>query len=108
MTESLSAHAVQVDLPAGVILTLPDAAGLGVECRSGSVWLTLDDDPRDIVLSPGERFEADVHRRALVSALSPSSITVSQAHVTPWLRRANARVCLDVSGPHLPHALAPA
>ena len=108
MTHSLSAQAVQVDLPAGVILTLPDAAGLGVECRSGSVWLTLDDDPRDIVLSPGERFVADVHRRALVSALTPSSIAVSQAHVMPWLRRANARVCLDVPGRPVPHGLAPA
>ncbi len=59
------------------IFTLPDAAGVGIECRSGSVWVTLDHDPRDIVLAPGERFEADQHRRVLVSALEPSCITVS-------------------------------
>jgi hypothetical protein len=59
------------------IFTLPDAAGVGIECRSGSVWVTLDHDPRDIVLAPGERFEADQHRRMLVSALEPSCITVS-------------------------------
>jgi hypothetical protein len=59
------------------IVTLPDAAGVGVECRSGSVWVTLDNDPRDVVLAPGERFEGDQHRRMLVSALEPSCITVS-------------------------------
>ena len=59
------------------IFTLPDAAGVGVECRSGSVWVTLDYDPRDIVLAPGDRFEGDQHRRMLVSALEPSCITVS-------------------------------
>jgi hypothetical protein len=59
------------------IFSLPDAAGVGIECRSGSVWVTLDHDPRDIVLAPGERFEADQHRRVLVSALEPSCITVS-------------------------------
>ena len=59
------------------IFTLPDAAGVGIECRSGSVWITLDHDPRDIVLAPGERFEGDQHRRVLVSALEPSCITVS-------------------------------
>ena len=59
------------------IFTLPDAAGVGIECRSGSVWVTLDHDLRDIVLAPGERFEGDRHRRMLVSALEPSCITVS-------------------------------
>jgi hypothetical protein len=59
------------------VFSLPDAAGVGIECRSGSVWVTLDHDPRDIVLAPGERFEGDQHRRVLVSALEPSCITVS-------------------------------
>lgn len=59
------------------IFTLPDAAGVRIECRSGSVWVTLDNDPRDVVLAPGERFEGDQHRRMLVSALEPSCITVS-------------------------------
>ncbi|MEJ7688570.1 MAG: DUF2917 domain-containing protein [Variovorax sp.] len=59
------------------VFTLPDAAGVGIACRSGSVWITLDHDLRDIVLAPGERFESDEHRRMLVSALEPSCITVT-------------------------------
>ncbi|WP_076999456.1 DUF2917 domain-containing protein [Variovorax sp. KK3] len=59
------------------IFTLPDGDGVGIECRSGCVWITLDHDRRDIVLSPGERFVGDQHRRMLVSALEPACITVS-------------------------------
>lgn len=59
------------------IFTLPDGAGVGITCRSGTVWVTLDRDPRDIVLAPGERFDGLEHRRMLVSALEASCITVS-------------------------------
>ena len=59
------------------IFTLPDAAGVGIACRSGTVWITLDNDPRDVVLEAGERFEGNQHRRMLVSALEHSCITVS-------------------------------
>ncbi|VTU40921.1 hypothetical protein H4CHR_05654 [Variovorax sp. PBS-H4] len=67
----------QLSLAKRTIFTLPDAAGVEIECRSGSVWVTVDHDLRDIVLAPGERFEGDQHRRLLVSALEPSCITVS-------------------------------
>jgi len=68
-----------VSLPTRSIFAVPDGAGVGIECRSGSVWVTLDRDPRDIVLAPGERFEGTEHRRVLVSALEASCITVSDA-----------------------------
>ncbi|BEP63857.1 hypothetical protein GmRootV213_44110 [Variovorax sp. V213] len=68
-----------VSLPTRSIFAVPDGAGVGIECRSGSVWVTLDRDPRDVVLAPGERFEGTEHRRVLVSALEASCITVSDA-----------------------------
>ena len=68
-----------VNLPKRSVFTVPDGAGVGIECRSGSIWVTLDRDPRDIVLAPGERFESAEHRRVLVSALEASCITVSDA-----------------------------
>jgi hypothetical protein len=93
-------HRFQISLSKRSIFTLPDAAGVGIECRSGSVWVTLDDDPRDIVLSAGERFEGGEHRRALVSALEPSCIAVTGAEPVglgtaaaerpPWRLRAHA------------------
>jgi len=78
-TQPLSSSLFQVSLPTRSIFSVPDGAGVGIECRSGSVWVTLDRDPRDIVLAPGERFEGSEHRRVLVSALEASCITVSDA-----------------------------
>jgi len=95
-----------VSLPTRAVFAVPDGAGVGIECRSGSVWVTLDRDPRDIVLEPGDRFEGTEHRRILVSALASSCITVSDAQPaamplprtprpwSPWRR--------------LPHGLSPA
>lgn len=69
----------KIELPRHGIFTVADIAGVGIECQSGCVWLTLDDDPRDLVLTPGERFVGDIHRRVLVSAIDQSSIAVSHA-----------------------------
>jgi len=69
----------RLDLPRHAIFTVADVAGVGIECQAGCVWLTLDDDPRDLVLEPGERFVGDIHRRVLVSAFEASSIAVSHA-----------------------------
>jgi hypothetical protein len=77
-TQPLSSR-FHVSLPVRSIFAVPDGAGVGIECRSGSVWVTLDNDRRDIVLAAGERFEGTDHRRVLVSALESSCITVSDA-----------------------------
>jgi len=96
----------QLSLPARAVFAVADGAGVGIECRSGSVWVTLDRDPRDIVLEPGERFEGTEHRRMLVSALEPARITVSDAQPAaiplpvPARRRSPWRL--------LPHGLSPA
>lgn len=105
MTHSLNAQAVQVDLLAGVILTLPDAAGLGVECRSGSVRLAADDDPRDIVLSPMNA-SWPTHRRALVSALTPVNRRFTGALAMPLFAATTGSP--RRAGRPVPHGLAPA
>ena len=82
------------------IYSLPDAAGVQIACREGTVWLTLDGDPRDIVLEAGEAFTTPEHRRALVYAMQSSRISLAtgvrqpEAHLdkndvamaTPWSR----------------------
>ncbi len=74
-----SSSRFHVSLPTRAVFAVPDGAGVGIECRSGTVWVTLDRDPRDIVLEPGDRFDGTEHRRILVSALTSSCITVSDA-----------------------------
>lgn len=68
---------IHVSLHEGTVFAVPDAAGVTIECRSGSVWITLDNDRRDIVLAAGARFDCGVHQRALVSALDDACIAVS-------------------------------
>lgn len=75
-----------------------DAAGVQITCRQGSLWLTLDGDPRDIVLSAGDNFTATEHRRAMIYALAPSTLSlamtlsaaparwVGPAHVDPGVQ----------------------
>ncbi|MEJ8849415.1 DUF2917 domain-containing protein [Variovorax rhizosphaerae] len=71
--------AFQMGLPAHAVYSVGDASEVRITCRSGSVWITLDDDPVDTVLEPGEQFTTPLHRRALVSALEASCIAVAPA-----------------------------
>ncbi|MGJ7525921.1 DUF2917 domain-containing protein [Variovorax sp. GB1P17] len=101
-----SSSRFDLSLPSRSIFAVPDGAGVGIECRSGSVWVTLDRDPRDIVLAPGERFEGTEHRRVLVSALESSCITVTDAQPSAMPLPAPVRQWSPWR--LLPHGLSPA
>ncbi|TAM38025.1 MAG: DUF2917 domain-containing protein [Burkholderiaceae bacterium] len=74
---------LDMSLRQDAMLRLPDAAGVQIVCRDGTVWITLDRDQRDIVLEAGERFSSTEHRPAVVTALAPSSISVCTATAPP-------------------------
>ena len=65
----------QVVLEHQGLFDIADAAGVSLRCDSGNLWITLDNDPRDIVLNAGEVFSTDEHRRAIVYALGASALT---------------------------------
>jgi len=90
--------AFQMGLPAHAVYSVDDASDVRITCRSGSVWITLDDDPVDVVLAPGEQFTTPLHRRALVSALESSCIAVAPAAERSVARQAAPQ---RVSGLHL-------
>lgn len=56
--------------------SVADAAGVQLACREGTVWVTLDNDPRDYVLEAGDSFMTQEHRRALVYAIAPARISL--------------------------------
>jgi hypothetical protein len=66
----------ELSLAARKLFEIPDIAGVQVTCSGGSLWLTLDNDPRDIVLEAGESFFSTGHRRALVFAFEPSTLAL--------------------------------
>jgi hypothetical protein len=65
------------------VFSLDDTEQIQLECDEGAVWITLDNDPRDIILTPGQRFCAPAHRHALVYALEDARIRVSPATARP-------------------------
>lgn len=71
-----SARPLCLDLRRRQTLVLPDGYGVQFTCDSGTLWLTLDHDLRDIVLEAGQSFTAAEHRRALVFALQESRLTL--------------------------------
>lgn len=56
-------------LAKGRIRRVHHPLGQRIECVSGTLWVTQDGDPRDIVLAAGESFAFDRRGDALVSAL---------------------------------------
>ena len=100
-----SSNQFDLSLAHQAVFRVTDAAGVQIDCHSGSLWVTLDGDPRDIMLDAGDRFVATEHRRALIYALAPSSLSLSEASAAA-ARRA-ARAC-TVSGTRMTCGLQPA
>jgi len=78
-------------------LVLADAQGTIVAVDRGSVWITQESDPRDIVLLRGMRFEIDRPGRTILAAEMPAKLRLFVPErlgdrVAAALRRGVARV----------------
>ena len=62
-----------VQLPAHRTLHLTDARGTHLRAVSGTSWITIDHDPQDHVLEPGDEWIVDSSRPVLVMALGGSA-----------------------------------
>lgn len=65
-----------LELSAHKVLRIEDGLGTLVSCRRGDVWITQDQDARDVVLSAGESFRLDRPGLALVMAFKDASLLV--------------------------------
>lgn len=62
----------------GGIIRLDDALGTAILCHAGAVWVTLEDDSRDILIEAGESFVIDRGGLSLVCAIAgPAEVEVS-------------------------------
>lgn len=68
-----------ISLPARQLFEIPDAAGVRILCTAGCLWLTLDNDPNDVILEPGQTFEGREPRRALLYAMDASTFSLCAA-----------------------------
>lgn len=60
----------------GSLLELPPARPVVVASAGGSLWLTLDNDPRDLVLKCGESVVVEAPKRVLAFALEDAMMEV--------------------------------
>lgn len=67
-----------VSLRKSEIHRLRHATGQRIEALSGSLWVTIDNDLRDILVSPDHGFTIDRDGDTLVSALADSRFVVLQ------------------------------
>ena len=65
-----------ISLPARQLFEMPDGGAARILCTAGCLWITIDDDQRDVILRPGDSFEGEDARRALIYAMEPSSFTL--------------------------------
>lgn len=72
MTVELEASALR--LGAGQTLRVRDAAGETICCREGSVWITEERNPRDVILGPGACYRLKNRGLALVYAFRDTAL----------------------------------
>ena len=69
-----------IKLPRGTVLRLRERAGTTVTAFGGTVWITEEGSPGDVLLTPGERFTLARPGLALVEAFrSDASISIDAA-----------------------------
>jgi hypothetical protein len=76
-----------IDLERGKFLRVREGAGCTVTAHVGSLWITEQDNPRDVILRPGQSFTLRRRGLALVEAFSNASISL----VTSGQRGRNKR-----------------
>jgi hypothetical protein len=65
-------------LQKGAVLAVPRPMHREIECLRGSLWITHDGDPRDVILEKGEVYRPDRDARMLVQALAEAEFKFIQ------------------------------
>ncbi|CAN5714682.1 hypothetical protein BH11PSE8_BH11PSE8_04410 [soil metagenome] len=60
------------------LLRLHKGEARRIEVATGTLWITLDNDPRDIVLDPGQGFGIAENDHVLLSAIDEASFALLQ------------------------------
>jgi hypothetical protein len=74
----------QIALAPRELHRIVDGEGLILLCLKGTVWVTQEDDARDIILTAGESFTLDRKGLAVFYALSAACIAM-RSHANPSL-----------------------
>jgi hypothetical protein len=76
------------DLSQGELVGLDGARGTTIRVTRGMLWITLEDDVRDVVLAAGGTFTVDRDGLTLVEAQEPTTVCVMALHAVEVRRGA--------------------
>ena len=93
----VNASPIRVTLRWGTPLTVRDGQGACITARSGTVWITQDNDRRDIVLTSGESFRLERPDTAIVQAMDTAEVLVLPPSLPVATAGAWHRTALDVA-----------
>ena len=90
-------HGRRICLPQRESLVLNNAEGTTIAVDAGCLWITMERDPRDIVLLPGMSFEIDRSGRTVIAAEDDSRFRLlaevtTANRVSAWLARHATRI----------------
>jgi hypothetical protein len=69
---------MKIDLQRGKFLRILGGAGSTVTAHAGSVWITEEASPRDVVLRPGQTFKLRRAGLTLVEAISDAAVSFAR------------------------------
>ncbi len=69
-------HSASISLRKGEIHRLRHGLGQRIEALNGCLWVTIDNDLRDIFVAAGEGFTIDRDGDTLISAMADSSVVL--------------------------------
>ncbi len=84
---NFSCNSLTTTLGRDELLSLSDSKPFEIVSQSGCLWITLDNDTRDIILEPGQRHVFDANERALIVALKNSQFLVNKAAAEAVVRK---------------------
>jgi len=76
-------HGTTVKLATRETVTLPDAAGAVLRLRRGTVWITQEGDPQDVVLRDGDTWAVERDGLTVVEAQDDVNLYIVGRRVEP-------------------------